>query len=84
LLEGGSEFTVAVTAPEVEVELHAARNASTLSALAPTNRAEPFKNLLRLREDPKFSSAPMRDLPEKTSRPLDEQIFGVTFTLFDA
>jgi hypothetical protein len=41
--------------------------ASTLSAPAPTSRTEPRKKLLRLREDPKFGSVPMKDLLEKES-----------------
>jgi hypothetical protein len=64
LLEGGRELTEAVaTLVEVEVELQAAMKASTLSAPAPTSRAEPRRKLLRLTEDPKFSSVPMKDLP---------------------
>jgi hypothetical protein len=66
LLEGGIEFTVAVTEPEVVVvELQAARKASRPSAPAPANRAERCKKLLRLREDPKSGSAPIKDLLEK-------------------
>jgi hypothetical protein len=66
LLEGGSEFTVAVAAPEVvAVELQAAIKASRLSAPAPTNKAEPRRKLLRLTEDPKLSSVPMKDLLKK-------------------
>jgi hypothetical protein len=60
LLEGGIEFTEAVTAPDVLVLfVHAAMKASRLSAPAPTNRAELFKKVLRLREDPKFGSVPI-------------------------
>jgi hypothetical protein len=81
LLDGGIEFTVAVATLVVEPVLHAAMNASRLSALAPTNKAEPRKKLLRLTEDPKFDSVPIKDLPEKRVA-VDEQTFGVTFTLF--
>jgi hypothetical protein len=81
LLEGGIEFTVAVATLDVEPVLHAARNDSKLSALAPTSTAEPFKKLLRLTEDPKFDSVPIKNLPEKRAGSV-EQIFGVTFTLF--
>jgi hypothetical protein len=66
LLVGGIEFTVAVTAPVVVVlELQAARKASRPSAPAPAYRAERFKKLLRLKEDPKSGSGPMKDLLEK-------------------
>ena len=80
MLEGGIEFTVAVATLDVEPVLHAARNDSKLSALAPTSTAEPFKKLLRLTEDPKLDSVPIKDLPEKRVA-VDEQTFGVTFTL---
>jgi hypothetical protein len=66
LLEGGSELTEAVaTLVDVAVELQAAMKASRLSALAPTTRAEPRRKLLRLTEDPKFGSVPMKDLHEE-------------------
>jgi hypothetical protein len=63
LLEGGIEFTVAVTTLDVvvAVELQAARKDSSPSAPAPT-RAERCKKLLRLKEDPKFGFVPMNDL----------------------
>jgi hypothetical protein len=83
LLEGGSEFTVAVAPDTVAVELHAAMKASSPTAPAPTNSAEPRKKLLRLTEDPKFTSVVMKDLL-KNGVAGDEQIFGVTFTLFAA
>jgi hypothetical protein len=65
------EFTVAVTAPVgvVVVVLHAARKASRPTAPAPANRAERPRKLLRLREDPKPGSVPMKDLLEKTCLP---------------
>jgi len=54
------EFTEALaTLDVVAVELQAAMKASTLSAPAPMKRAERRKKLLRLREDPKFSSVLM-------------------------
>jgi hypothetical protein len=62
LLEGGSEFTVAVTPPVAVLVPQAARKASRLTAPAPTN-TERFKKLLRLNEDPKLGVAPMNDLP---------------------
>jgi hypothetical protein len=81
LLEGGIEFTLAVAAaPDVDVELQAAMKASRLSAPAPTKSAEPRKKLLRLTEDPKIGSVPMRDLPQKRLA-ANEQTFEVTFTL---
>jgi hypothetical protein len=64
LLDGGSEFTDAVTAPVVVVELHAARRASRLNTPAPTS-TERCKKLLRSKEDPKFGFVavfvPMKD-----------------------
>jgi hypothetical protein len=83
LLVGGIEFTDALATLDVAaVELQAAIKASTPSAPAPTKRAERRKKLLRLRvEDPKFSSVPMKDLL-KIEPPVNEQIFGGTFTLF--
>jgi hypothetical protein len=75
LLEGGSEFTVAVaTADELAAGLHASRKACRPTVPAPTNRAEPCKNPRRLIEDPKnFGSVPMKDL--------SSFLKGVTFTL---
>jgi hypothetical protein len=63
---GGSEFTVALTTPDVvvAVELQAARKDSRPIAPAPTT-AERCKKLLRLKEDPKFGFVPMKDLLEK-------------------
>jgi hypothetical protein len=61
LLEGGREFTVAVTdVDELVVELQAARKASRPRAPPPAKRAERFKKLLRLNEDPKLGSVPMK------------------------
>jgi hypothetical protein len=65
LLEGGSEFTDAVTAPAVVVEpgLQASRKACRPTVPAPTNRAEYCKKPRRLSEDPKsFGTVPMKDL----------------------
>jgi hypothetical protein len=68
LLEGGSEFTVAVAVPAVVPPIwQAAMKPSTLRALAPTSRAEPFKKLLRLKKAPKSTSVPMKDLLENES-----------------
>jgi hypothetical protein len=66
LLEGGIEFTVAVTTLVEVVGLQAAMKASRLSAPAPTNSAEPCKNLLLLTEDPKCGSVLMKDLHKKS------------------
>jgi hypothetical protein len=56
------EFTEALaTLDVVAVELQAAMKASTPSAPAPMKRAERRKKLLRLREDPKFSSVAMNE-----------------------
>jgi hypothetical protein len=61
-------LTEALTALEaVEPVEHAAMKASRLSAPAPTTKAEPFKKLRRLSEDPRFSSVPMRDLLQNGS-----------------
>src|SRR5258707_6451914 len=67
LLEGGSEFTVAVTALDAVLELQAARKASRLKAPTPS-RAERCKKLRRLLEDsskeaPKSGFVPMKDPP---------------------
>jgi hypothetical protein len=62
LLVGGIELTEALAALDVvAVELQAAMKASTPSAPAPMKRAERRKKLLRLSEDPKVSSVPMRE-----------------------
>jgi hypothetical protein len=76
LLEGGSEFTVAVaTADEPAAGLHASKKACRPTVPAPTNNAEPCKNPRRLTEDPKnFGSEPMKDL--------SSFVTGVTFTLY--
>jgi hypothetical protein len=58
LLEGGSEFTDAVTAPVVVAELQAARRASRPNTPAPTT-TERCKKLLRSKEDPKFGLVPV-------------------------
>ena len=69
MLEGGSEFTVAVAPALAAVELQAARKASRLKAPTPS-RAERCKKLLRLEDDPKKADpksgfVPMKELPSK-------------------
>jgi hypothetical protein len=68
LLEGGSEFTVAVTAVLAVLELQAARKASRLNAPTPS-RAERCKKLLRLEEDPKKDDPTIGFVPMKNSPP---------------
>jgi hypothetical protein len=71
LLEGGSEFTVAVAALPAVLELQAARKASRLNAPTPS-RADRCKKLLRLEEDPKKDDpksgfVPIKELPSRIS-----------------
>src|SRR5260370_35020342 len=68
-MEGGRESAVAGAARDVVgVELQEGIKASRLSAPAPTNKAEPRRKLLRLTEDPKFNSVPMKDLLKNSRR----------------